>query len=62
MLARYLNRNLVYVLGMNTKDFMYKWGGEDWDLLGRVMNAKLEVERVKLQGLYHHYHKKGNWQ
>ena len=48
--------------GMNTEKFKYKWGGEDWDLLDRVLNAKLEVERIKYPGLYHHYHsKKGKW-
>jgi len=44
--------------GMNTENFKYKWGGEDWDLLDRVLNAKLEVERIKYPGLYHHYHSK----
>jgi len=44
--------------GMDTEKFKYKWGGEDWDLLDRVFNAKLEVERIKYPGLYHHYHSK----
>ena len=34
------------------------WGGEDWDLMDRVVNAQLEVERIKYPGLYHHYHSK----
>ena len=47
---------------MDTEKFKYKWGGEDWDLLDRVLDAKLEVERIKYPGLYHHYHsKKGMW-
>ncbi|KAL9978695.1 hypothetical protein ACROYT_G016244 [Oculina patagonica] len=48
--------------GMDSEKFKYKWGGEDWDLLDRVFNAQLEVERIKYPGLYHHYHsKKGKW-
>ena len=43
---------------MDTEKFKYQWGGEDWDLLDRVFNAKLEVERIKYPGLYHHYHSK----
>ena len=46
--------------GMDTEKFKYKWGGEDWDLLDRVFNAKLEVERIKYPGLYHHFHSKKN--
>ena len=49
---------LFISIGMNTEDFKYKWGGEDWDLLDRVINAKLEVERIRHPGLYHHYHTK----
>ena len=45
-------------LGMNTKDYKYKWGGEDWDLLDRVLMLPVEVERIKYPGLYHHYHAK----
>lgn len=43
---------------MNTKDFKYKWGGEDWDLLDRVLMLPVEVERIRHPGLYHHYHEK----
>ena len=48
-------------LGMNTKDYKYKCGGEDWDLLDRVLMASLEVERNKYPGLYHHYHPRKKW-
>ena len=48
--------------GMNTEEFKYKWGGEDWDLLDRIINLSLEVERIKYPGRYHHYHTKTkNW-
>ena len=47
---------------MNTEKFKYNWGGEDWDLLDRIINLSLEVERIKYPGLYHHYHtKKKKW-
>jgi len=46
--------------GMNTDEFKYKWGGEDWDLLDRVLMLSMEVERVRHPGLYHHYHSKRN--
>ena len=45
---------------MNTDEFKYKWGGEDWDLLDRVLMLSMEVERIKHPGLYHHYHSKQN--
>ena len=49
-------------LGMNVKDFQHKWGGEDWDLVDRVLNVSAEVERIRYPGLYHHFHaKKRNW-
>ena len=46
------------LLGMNTRDFKYKWGGEDWDLLDRVLMLPIEVERIKHPGLFHHFHAK----
>ena len=57
----YLNQlqvSFFLSLGMNTKDFKYKWGGEDWDLLDRVLMLPVEVERIRHPGLYHHYHEK----
>ena len=45
-------------LGMNVDDFKYKWGGEDWDLVDRVMMLSVEVERIRHPGLYHHHHAK----
>ena len=50
--------NSLILKGMNAEEFKYKWGGEDWDLLDRVVNAQLEVERIKYPGLYHHHHSK----
>ncbi|XP_068762656.1 uncharacterized protein [Montipora capricornis] len=48
--------------GMNVEAFQHKWGGEDWDLIDRVLSVGLEVERLRMPGFYHFYHsKKGMW-
>ncbi|XP_068760127.1 beta-1,4-N-acetylgalactosaminyltransferase 3-like [Montipora capricornis] len=49
--------------GMNVKEFTTKWGGENWDLVDRVLSAGLEIERLKQPGLFYFYHsRKGMWQ
>ena len=48
---------------MNVKDFSTKWGGEDWDLVDRVLSSQLEIKRLKQPGLFHYYHSRtGMWQ
>ncbi|EDO49343.1 predicted protein, partial [Nematostella vectensis] len=41
--------------GMNVDGFK-GWGGEDWELLDRVLESQMEVERLKIPEFYHFYH------
>ena len=49
--------------GMNEKEFTNRWGGEDWEMIDRVIMHNIEVQRLRIPGLFHHYHTKNKlWQ
>eukprot|EP00795_Rhopilema_esculentum_P015640 gene15640-6924_t len=48
--------------GMNETFFKYKWGGEDWEFVDRVVMSRLEIVHPRLPGFYHIYHSTiGTW-
>ena len=47
--------------GMNV-DFGEKWGGEDWDLVDRLLRIGYHIQRLRLSSLVHYHHvKEGDW-
>lgn len=42
--------------GMNVKEFKEKWGGEDWELVDRVLAKGYEIFRHKYPSFVHYFH------
>ena len=48
--------------GMNAKEFSDHWGGEDWEMMDRVISNNILVHKLKMPGLFHFYHtRQGMW-
>ncbi|KAL9968816.1 hypothetical protein ACROYT_G020946 [Oculina patagonica] len=48
--------------GFNEKAFDEKWGGEDWDLMERLVSFGMEYDRVRHPRIFHYYHSRhGMW-
>ncbi|EDO38812.1 predicted protein, partial [Nematostella vectensis] len=48
--------------GLNEERFKDKWGGEDWEMMERLVGGGLEYERLRTHGIYHYQHsRKGMW-
>ena len=48
--------------GMNNKEFGLEWGGEDSELVDRVLGKGYEINRLRVPRLVHFYHsREGNW-
>ena len=49
--------------GMNVKEFSDHWGGEDWEMMDRVIAKSIIVHKLKMPGLFHFFHtKEGMWE
>ncbi|XP_031556021.1 N-acetyl-beta-glucosaminyl-glycoprotein 4-beta-N-acetylgalactosaminyltransferase 1-like isoform X2 [Actinia tenebrosa] len=49
-----------YFGGLNVTAFQNKWGGEDWEMVDRILKKELEIERLRLPHFYHFFHDKNN--
>ncbi|KAK3738436.1 hypothetical protein QZH41_017073, partial [Actinostola sp. cb2023] len=48
--------------GLDEETYKNKWGGEDWDLMEKVVGGGLEYERLKHFNMFHFKHsRKGMW-
>lgn len=46
--------------GMNTREFKYNWGGEDWEMVDRILAKGYEIERQMIPDFYHFHHRRDN--
>ena len=51
-----------FVIGGMNKEYGFKWGGEDLDLVDRVLTIGYHINRLRLPGLIHYHHPRdGKW-
>lgn len=61
MMAMY-GKDWKKVGGMNEKEFGAKWGGEDWELVDRIVSNGLYLIHIRLPRFYHiHHSNQGLW-
>ena len=52
--------SVISTIGFNEKKFSNQWGGEDWELVDRIVATGLYVFHDRMPRFYHVYHNNKN--